>query len=341
MGPRSVAFLVVAGLLSAAVVAGCRGQGGADVAALAALRGKTIGVVSLDAVSTLEIRYLLQEAAGLDASQKASAVTFVEAPPESLESELASGQIDAAVMSPAGAYRLLADDRFRVLSEVSKEMRKLTGGPVVSTVLLTYPDVAEQKPDALAALSRLLAQSVAYYDANEGMVLDTIAGQAGLDRAFLRWLAERQELPLGDLSPETQERLLRTWQAAAALGDIDRAPDLTSVLFEPAKQAAANGMAGDRVTVSVALLDDASRHAALYAIEQGLVSSPDIDVDITYLSASALAGAATTKQYDVIEALPLVLPASARQDVGLVVLSAGAADLGSTFLFIRAQPDAP
>ena len=340
MGLRTSALLILATLVAAAFAAACREERGAGANALAELRGKTIGVVSLTDVSTLETRYVLQEAGGLDASQKGSTVTFVEVPPESLESELASGKIDAAVMSPAGAYRLLSDDDFRVLSEVSKEMRRLTGGPVASTVLLTYPDIAEQKPAALAELDRLLAQSMVYYDANEEAVLAAIAADAGLDRAFLHWQAERQELRLGDLSPETQERLLRTWQAAAALGDIDRVPDLATVLFAPTKQKA-GGSPGGRVTVSVALLDDAFRRAALYAIEQQLISSAEIDVDITYLPPSALASAVTTKQYDVIEAPALVLPTSAHEDIGFVVLSAGAADLGSSFLFVRGQPDAP
>jgi hypothetical protein len=315
----------------------CREERDGNAEALAALRGKTIGVVSLTDVSTLETRYVLQEAGGLDASQKGSAVTFMEVPPESLESELASGRIDAAVMSPAGAYRLLSDDSFRVLSEISKEMRSLTGGPVAGTVLLTYPDIAEQKPAALAELDRLLAQSIVHYDANEEAVLGAIAADVGLDQAFLRWQAKRQELRLGDLSPEMQERLLRTWQAAATLGDIERVPDLAAVLFAPAKQRAAAGTLGGRVTVSVALLDDAFRRAALYAIEQQLISSAEIDVDITYLPASALASAATTKQYDVIEALALVLPTSAHEDIGFVVLSAGATDLGTSFLFVRDQ----
>jgi ABC-type nitrate/sulfonate/bicarbonate transport system substrate-binding protein len=339
MGPRRIVCLALAACVLATLGAACRSQGGVDARALAGLRGETIGVVSLTDVSTLEARYLLQEAAGLDVSQEGSAVTFMEVPPESLAEELASGQIDAAIPSPAGAFRLLSDDRFRVLAEVSKEVRRLAGGPLASSVLLTYPDVAEQKAEPLAALDRLLAQSMAYYAANEGLVLETIAGSAGVDLTFLRWHAERQDLRLGDLSAETQERLLRTWQAAVTLGVIDRAPDLATVLFAPAKQeAAANGMAGGRVTVSMALLDDPSRRGALYAIEQGLVSSDEIDIDLTYLPASALAGAATTKQYDVVEALPLLVPISARQDVGFVVFSAGAAALGSTYLFVRAAP---
>ncbi len=338
------AWLAVAALFLSVLTAACAGQGGQASpgrAGPASLKGKTVGVVSLSDASTLETRYVLQKVYGLDTSQKGSTVTFVEVPPESMPTELQGGQIDAAVLSQAGAFRLLSDDRFRVLSHISQEMKKLSGGPVVSSVLLTYPDVVAQKPDALAALDRLLAQSVAYEHANDGAVLQAVATQTGQDQAFLRWQAERQELPLGDLSQQVQERLLRTWQMAAALGDIDRSPDLTTVLFEPAKQKSAAGIQGNRLTVSLALLDDPSRRAALYAIEQGIVASSNIDVNITYLAPSALAEAATTKQYDVIEGLPLIVPTSARQDLGFIVLSAGAHDLDSTLLFVRNQPSTP
>jgi ABC-type nitrate/sulfonate/bicarbonate transport system substrate-binding protein len=341
---RTGVCLTLAVLLFSVIGSACAGQGGQasrDLAGPAGLKGKTVGVVSLADASTMETRYVLQKAYGLDTSQKGSTVRFVEVLPESLATELLGGQIDAAVLSQAGAFRLLSDGRFRVLSHISQEMKKLSGGPIASSVLLTYPDVAAQKPDALAALDRLLAQSIAYEQANERAVLQAVATLTGQDEAFLRWQAERQELPLGDLSGQAQERLLRTWQVAAALGDIDRPPDLTTVLFAPARQKSAAGITGNRLTISVALLDDPSRRAALYAIEQAIVASSDIDVNITYLAPSALAEAATTKQYDVIEALPLIVPMRARQDLGFIVLSAGADDLDSTLLFVRNQPSAP
>ncbi len=334
MSRRTAAGLALSVLLLLLLSAGCGGEGRLASSGVVGLKGKTIGVASLSDVSTLETRYVLQKGYGLDTSQSGSTVKFAEAPPESLAIELQSGQIDAAVFSQAGAFRLLNDARFRVLSHVSQEMRKLSGGPVASSVLVTYPDVAQQKSAALEALHRLLAESVAYEQANEGAVLHAVAAQTRQDQALLRWQAAHQELRLGDLSQETQERLLRTWQAASALGDIDHLPDLATVLFDP-KQKDQTALPGGRVTVTLALLDEPIRRAALYAIEEGLVTSTSIDLNITYLPPSAIAEAATTKQYDVVEALPLIVPASARQAVGFIVLSAGVDDLDSTLLFVK------
>ena len=337
---RPLAAIALAVLALAAGLA-CRSQGGPGGGPAAELKGKTIGVVSLSDVPALETRYVLHNAYGLDTTQKASAVTFVEVPPDALAAQLQSGQIDAAVLSQAGAYRLLNDGGVRVISNVSKEARRLAGGPFAGSVLLSYTDVVQQKSDALRELDRVLALSVAYYKANESTVLRAVAAQQAADPAFLRWQAGRQELPLGDLSQRTQEALVRVWRVAADLGDIERVPDLKSLLFQPPKQQDAAGAASGRVTVSLAVLDDPSRRAALYAIEQAIATSAEIDIAITYVAPSALAEAATTKQYDIIEAQPLVVPASAAKDVSFVVVSAGLLDLDSTLLFARsdATPD--
>ena len=72
-----------------------------------------------------------------------------------------------------------------------------------------------------------------YLEANEDAVLEAVASEQQADPEYLRWWSERYDLPLGDLSEETQERLLQTWEAARTLGDIESYPDLADVLFNP------------------------------------------------------------------------------------------------------------
>ena len=62
-------------------------------------------------------------------------------------------------------------------------------------------------------------------------------------------------------------------------------------------------------TYKVAVLDDASHHAGLWAIEQGKVSSDRIDdVEVTYLQIPALIQATGTDQYDSVEAPMVAIP---------------------------------
>lgn len=333
--------LLVAGLVLALLATACGDDeepSAADLAGPGDLRGKTIGVASLGGTFTLETRYLLQETYGLDVSPEGGDVTIVEMPAESLPTLLRSGELDAAVMLHLGAFRLLEDEDFRLLSHVTEEMRELTGAPIMNSILVTYPDVAEQKADELNELNRMLAESVTYFKANQDDVIEAVAADQDVDPEFLRWWWERQDLLLGDLSADAQERLLDVWEAATAIGDIEEYPELATVLFSPDGEAPEGTMDGDRTTVSLALLDDPSRRAALYAIEQGIVTSDTVDVDLTYLPLSTIIEAAPAKQYDVIEATPLAVPRGAARDLNFVVLSAALQNLDGTLLFVRGEP---
>lgn len=345
-------WLLLSATLSALVVltllaAACGSGGSTTVTGLASpadLRGRTVGVVSLTDGSTLEARLLLQEAYGLDVSLDVGDVTIVESPAESLSTLLQDGHIDAAVVSHLGAFRLLDDERFRLLSRVTEEMREITGAPIMNSILITYPDVADQRAEALVELNRMLAESVTYFNANRDDVIEAVAvDDQTIDAQFLRWWWDRYDLPLGDLSVDLQERLLHIWEAARMIGDIEEYPELASVLFNadgdeqesPDAGEQSEATKGDRTTVSLGLLDDASRRAVLYAIEQGIVTSDLVDLDLTYLPKSALMEAAPAKQYDVIEASPLVVPLGRTQDLDFVVLSGGLQNRGGTFLFVR------
>lgn len=207
---------------------------GSQLDSLAGLRRKTVGVASLSDTSSLELRYLLLEKYGLRAGVNARQVALTETPPESLPAQLSDGSLDAALPAQVGAFRLTSDTRFKVLGEVTSELRELTGAPVASSVLVTYPDVVLGHADALVEVNRLLAASVAYFQANQDSVIEAVAAAQGADPEYLRWWWQHQELALGDLSTEAQQQLLIVWEAARALGDIAGYPELESVVFNPA-----------------------------------------------------------------------------------------------------------
>ncbi len=332
---------VLAALLALLLLApGCGGGEEAPAATLAGpgdLQGKTIYVQSLGDALTLETRFVLQEAYGLDVSLNGGDVTFKESLEEELPDLLRDGTADAVVMAGLGAFRLQDDEDFHVISRITEEMRGLTGAPVMDSVLVTYRDVAQQKNGALSEVTRMLAESVTYFKANQDEVIEAVAGEGGVDKEFLRWWWERQDLLLGDRSVEAQEQILDVWQAAAAIGDIKDVPDMASVLFTTEDEQAEAVPDGDRTTVSIAVLDHPSRHAALYAIEQGIVSSDSVDLDLTYLVPSEIVQAAPARQYDVIEAMPLIVPQGEALDVDFVVLSAALQNLDGTLLLVASD----
>ena len=337
----AVRNLVVLFALAAAAVllaAACRGSETATsgITELSGLRGRTIGVTSLVDTFTLEARYLLLEAHGLRASPAEGDVTLVEAPAESLPSLLLDREIDAALLREQDAFLLLNDDRYRTLSHVTEEVRELTDTAVISSVLITYPDVTEQKRAALIEAIRLFSESDIYFRTNQGDVIDTVAEAGEADPEFLTWWWDRHDLLLGGLSEDVQAQLLSLWNAALAVGDIETMPELSAVLFSEEGEAEAQPLVnGDRTTVSIALLDHPGRRAALYAIEQGILTSDTVDLDITYLPQSAIIEAAAAGQYDVIETSPLAVALGAERDLELIILSGALQDQDGTLLFVR------
>ena len=196
------------------------------------LLGMTIGVASLEDTSALETRYLLQEAYGLDVDVEQGDVTFVQVPAASLAQVVRDGNVDAAVIVNGGAFPLVEDEGLRVLSRVTDELQELLNLPVMSSILVTYPDVGEEKAAALIELSSLLAESVAYFRANQEIVIEAVAREKETVD-YLQWWWQRQELSFGDRSFEMQSRLLTIWEVARVIGDLEGYPNLTEVFFAP------------------------------------------------------------------------------------------------------------
>ncbi len=203
-----------------------------DLVAPADLRWETMAVASAEGMCTLETRYLLQEAYSLATGPKGEVVEIMESPAESLPSLLSSGQADAAVLVNRGAFLLLEDERFRVLSRVTDELHQLLGAPVMNSILVTYADIVGEKADALSEVNRLLAESVTYFKANRGEVSEAVATDQESPE-YLEWWWQAHDLLFGDLSTEAQERLLAVWEMAKTVGNIEDYPDLETVIFNP------------------------------------------------------------------------------------------------------------
>ena len=328
---RLLPLLALAALAAACGAGGSGGRG--ELASLAELRGGTLGVASADSVASLETRFVLQVAYELETGDRSADVALVESPADSLPELLLDRAIDAAVLPDRSAFQLTRGGQgVYLLSHITEEMRELTGEPVLASALLTYPDVAATKPAALDELNALLAESLTYFRANRDAVIDAVAVDAG-ERAYLRWWWDRHDILYGDASASVQAQLVDLWEAGRAVGDIEGYPDLASVLFDPQTQDTDGSNA--RSTVTLGVLDDPGRRCALYAVEQAIVVSDAIDVNLTYLAATALQEAAVAKYFDVVEATPLLVPLGIAGDLPLLVLSGGLQDLDGTLLFVR------
>lgn len=337
--------LALAILIFAVLFAAC---GGDDeplrgITSIDDLRGRTIGVSSVEDTATLELRFILQESYGLVAGTDPADVTVIELPVLELLSQLRQGAVDAVLIPPGSALARFDEADFRILSRVTKEMSDATGLPAAGSVLLTYADTAETKAAGLFELNRMLSEGLTYLRVNRDDVIGVVTSQEEEDEEAARRWWDALDLLFGDTSLELQEQITGIWNVALALGDIVEVPLIEEMmLFEADGEAPGIQVRGDdeepdlgdRTTISLGVLDDPSRRAALYAIEQGIVSSEEIDLSITYLARSELTDAVSARQFDVIEASPLAVPLGVERDLEFVIVSGGVQNVDGTLLVV-------
>lgn len=328
--PGTLCWLLAAAVLIVGAACGGNSGTGKGVGGLATLKGQTIGLVALDSVASLELRYVLQEGAHLNSKALGGDVRYVEAPGDSLPGMLQRGDVAVAVLPPQAAFTVWDDKSYQIRAHIAQASRDITGSPVMSSALLTYRDETTAHADALAEARRMLRESTSYFQANHDDVLSSIVREKSLDKAYVDWQSDRQRVVLGDASRSVQRALLDLWGAAEDVGDITEAPTLDEALF---RDQGGGGQEGGRQTISIAVLDDALHRAALYAIAQGYVRSSLVDLDITYLPQSGLAQAIDAREYDVVEASPMLVATDRSSRLDLVVLSGAVEDVDGTLLF--------
>lgn len=202
-----------------------------SVATPADLKGKTVAVASLGGTFVQETRYVLAKKHGLNVDLRTGDVKFAEVPPETVPQLLKENKLDAAVLTQLGLYRLKDSPDVRVLSDITKEVRALTGQPVVNSIVVTYKDRATSRARALVELQRLLKESRDYFRANQSEVLKAVAKEKSLDEAYLSWFFTTYDLAAGPVTPDDARQIAATWEAARSLGDVREVPRVEDVLF--------------------------------------------------------------------------------------------------------------
>ncbi|HET8569370.1 MAG TPA: hypothetical protein VFM93_10340 [Candidatus Limnocylindria bacterium] len=87
-----------------------------------------------------------------------------------------------------------------------------------------------------------------------------------------------------------------------------------------------------RESLTLAYADDPSRVMLLWGITSGKVTSPFLDLKVSFLPVAQIIPAANTKQYDVIEATPLAIPRTLGAEPGFQIVSNGLVNVGGTRL---------
>ena len=204
---------------------------GSDLVDPRDLRGQTVGVFSLGGTFVLETRYVLHKGYGLNVAMTGGDISFQEVPPQNLLARLRDGSLAAGVLVQQAGYMVKDSPDYRRLLDVTGEFQRLTGQYSMNSILVTYPDTAEEKGEALRELSRLLQASAQYAREHRDEVIAAVAQARGEDPGYLEYFLQAYDLVFGDVVADHADAVTVTWEAAHEIGDIDAVPDIDALTF--------------------------------------------------------------------------------------------------------------
>ncbi len=90
-------------------------------------------------------------------------------------------------------------------------------------------------------------------------------------------------------------------------------------------------------TITIAVLDDPTRHMAFWALEKGKVDLAGVKVKISYIPTQTAQQAYQSRQYNIVETSPVAVAIAGTRGLDTKVLSAGVEDLDATVVDVPAD----
>lgn len=203
---------------------------------LADLKGKKIGSYSLRATGTTWIRIALWKKHGVNVSYKGGDFEWVQIPAPALLTSLEAGNVDAATLIHAQAYKAKGSGNYRVLAWTNQDNKELFGVDTLSAINVTYPEKLEARPEAFKEFNRMIHESVKYAVANTDEVGKAISESTAkiTPDYFKAWLKGYSYFP-GAISADDRKAMTTVWTMAKEMGILKKVPDVGSVIWEHAQ----------------------------------------------------------------------------------------------------------
>ena len=198
------------------------------------LKGKKIGVYSLNSTGITLVRIALWKKYGHNVSFQGGDSEWVQVPAPSIPAALASDQIDAGTLIHAQAYKAMRSGDFRSVVAAAKDNVEIFGGPTVAAVYVGYPDKLAARPEAFKAFTRLFKASVQYALDHPEEVFTAVGKEKNIDPDFFReWFATFSQIPAA-VSGEDIVAMQRVWEFSREMGILKEYPNAADVIWEHA-----------------------------------------------------------------------------------------------------------
>lgn len=198
------------------------------------LKGRKIGVYSLQSTGITLIRIALWKKYGHNVSFKGGDSEWVQVPAPSIPAALASGRIDAGTLIHAQAYKAIRSGEFRSVVPAAKDNVEIFGMPTVAAVYVGYPDKLAARPEAFKAFTRLFKASVRYALDHPDEVFTAVGKEKNVDPDFFReWFATFSRIPAA-VSDGDVLAMQKVWEFSKEMGILGEYPNAADVIWEHA-----------------------------------------------------------------------------------------------------------
>lgn len=188
------------------------------------LKGKIIGVTTVEAQNVVSIRAVLSERYGLNAASIGGDFKWAEIPHAQFEAAMRAGRVDAVAFSNVAAYFATKGGAYRSVLHGSKELNEMYGGPMPSVVLTAYQPDLDKRPQAYIAALKLLKASAKYALANQKEVFAAVAPKYKMSPEDLqKWFTTYAVMPYA-LGPTDKSVFMKAWVSGNKLGTLKKVP---------------------------------------------------------------------------------------------------------------------
>jgi ABC-type nitrate/sulfonate/bicarbonate transport system substrate-binding protein len=189
------------------------------------LKGKTIGVSSVEAQNVISLRAVMSERYGMNAGALGGDVRWAEIPAAQFEAALQSGRVDAVAFSNVAAYTATKSGTYRSVLQGSKELQEMYGGPMASVLITGYQTELDKRPQAYVAFLKLVKASAAYAIAHQDEVFAAVAPKYKMEPADLKiWFTTYAIMPYA-LGPTDKAVFKKSWESGQKLGILQKVPE--------------------------------------------------------------------------------------------------------------------
>lgn len=200
------------------------------VKSVADLKGKTIGVTSLNSSGVTAMRIVLSQVHKANVALDGGDFKWVEMPLAVLATALTSGRIDAAVLSNQYDYEASRNPEYHAL--FSEGLKQALGISIPTTVVLGYDAKLKARPEAFVEAARMLKASADYVRSHPDEVFGAVAKAQNIDAAYLKWYySTYADIPY-NLVKDDLKGIEAFWVAVQRLHMIKDLPKVQSVVWD-------------------------------------------------------------------------------------------------------------